>query len=650
MRARWNLSTAAGATWTLTGWRQNDWEFADNFVRVDGRADVPGVAASVPGSVRGALTAAGVTPAPWAAEHSRDSEWIENRHWTYDTVLTDEQVASVTDPEADPQTRLVLCADSLDFAGSVLLGATVVGTFEGAALPLEFDLTDAVRDGQRNLRIAFTRLPDDIGQIGRTSLVRDWKARFNYGWDWTPRIVQIGIAGPIALETRVGDRLTELLVSTDLVDGAGVLRVQASSESGSAAATLTLTGPGGLQWEQPIIADGSPQTHLVPGVQPWHDHTTGDQPLYELTVALPGQDEQRRTVGFRSITWEQCEGAPAGAEPWICVVNGTRVFLGGINWVPIRPDYADVTQEQYRERMETYRGMGVVVLRVWGGALREQDEFYRLADELGFLLWQELPLSSSGLDNTPPADPELAGEFAAIAASYVRDIGHHASIILWGGGNELTDPLPTDGTPPRPLDDEHPIIAPARKVFTRDDPGRRFVTTSPTGPRVWGDPAEFGTGVHHDVHGPWETAETPEQWRDYWDRDDALIRSEVGMGGASDLALLREFDLDVPVDTEADRVALQRLWSHSSAWWLGPVRTWDWVGGMAAFVDYSQQRQAELLGYAAKVTRDRFPRVGGFIVWLGHDTFPCAVSLSVLDFHGHRKPVADALAAAFRSE
>jgi beta-mannosidase len=54
-----------------------------------------------------------------------------------------------------------------------------------------------------------------------------------------------------------------------------------------------------------------------------------------------------------------------------------------------------------------------------------------------------------------------------------------------------------------------------------------------------------------------------------------------------------------------------------------------------------------MLAVAASATRRRFPRVGGFFVWLGHDTFPCAVSLSLLDFDGRIKPAGRALAVAW---
>ena len=39
-----------------------------------------------------------------------------------------------------------------------------------------------------------------MGQFGYTSRFMDLKARYNYWWDWTSRLVQVGITGEIILE------------------------------------------------------------------------------------------------------------------------------------------------------------------------------------------------------------------------------------------------------------------------------------------------------------------------------------------------------------------------------------------------------------------------------------------------------------------
>lgn len=641
MRQRWDLSEQS---WVLRAWRPNDWRLESSFARFDARIpDVAPIPVTVPGSVRSALVAAGIIESPYAGVRSRDSEWIENRHWSYTADIPTDVVSAI-----GAGARVVLRADSLDYSGSVLVGDVTVGDFRGALAPLEFDVTDAVRGGETTLTVVFTSLPEDIGQIGWTSRVRDWKARFNYGWDWTPRIVQVGIAGPIVLETTTGVAIDTFDVVTDLdaATGHGSVRYRGRLVGGVGAdARVVVSGPG-VEHAAAAILDGEWHEFVLEGVERWVVHPAGPQALYEVALhadADGDSDERHRTVGFRSIRWAANEGAPDGAEPWILEVDGEPTFIAGVNWVPIRPDYADVTEDDYLVRFRAYRDMGINLLRVWGGAARESDTFYRLADEFGFLLWQEFPLSSSGLDNLPPSDDEFCAEFAHIVAAYVEALASHPSIILWGGGNELASP----GGEPIPATLEQPALAAAARVVADADPSRRFVATSPLGPRAWAREEEYGTGVHHDVHGPWSFEGPADDWRRYWDGDDALMRSEVGVDGASDLVLLERYGLTGPTDTAEQREALAQLWAHSSAWWLKQFRAWDGAGGLAEWVDANQRRQAEMLAYAAASALNRFPRCGGFIVWLGHDTFPCPVSLSLLDFDGGVKPVARSLARVF---
>jgi beta-mannosidase len=87
-------------------------------------------------------------------------------------------------------------------------------------------------------------------------------------------------------------------------------------------------------------------------------------------------------------------------------------------------------------------------------------------------------------------------------------------------------------------------------------------------------------------------------------------------------------------------------WRHAASWWL-KWQPYLKAGGdpqsLDAYVRWSQQRQAEALAYAVGACRRRFPRCGGFIVWIGHDCFPCPVNTSILDFNGNPKPAAFAI-------
>jgi beta-mannosidase len=642
MRRTWDMA----GTWQLVGWWPNTWASAR--YGAAGNPDVATVPAPVPGSVRGALVDAGIVPDPYRVRAYRDSEWIEHRHWAFSRDLPSDLAAELG---RRPEARLVLRADSLDYAGKILLDLDEVGAWRGSLTPVEFDITEAVRAGATTLTVQFTGVAGEMGLVGWTSEIREWKARFGYYWDWTPRLVQIGIAGPIALELQSGTELGDVLVTTDYDEGSagGTVAIRAEVPEGTPLA-IEVRGPG-VDVERDVSGPG-PHRIDVGAVEPWRLLPSEPQPFYDVRVAVAEPDGSAviRRVGFRSIHWLPNEGAPDGAEPWICVVNGTPTFLGGANWIPVRPDYADVTEHDHRTRLEAYRDMGVRILRVWGGGALESEAFYDLCDELGILVWQELPLSCSGLNNTPPRDDEYVEQLREVATSYVYRRAHHPSLIMWDAGNELTDEADWVFDV-LPLSADHPAAAAAAEVFAELDPDRRFVVTSPSGPSMWGLPWNWGKQLHHDVHGPWDQfSETFEEWQDYWNADDSLMRSEVGVSGASPMDILEEFGLTGPFETDEDRAAIERLWADSAPRWLRTLKPREaTTTSLAEHIEAHQRRQATFLAYAAQRTVDRFPEAGGFIVWMGHDTYPAVASQAVLDFHGRPKPAGLALGEVFRN-
>ena len=62
-------------------------------------------------------------------------------------------------------------------------------------MPHVFDLTPHLSADGNELEIIFDLPPRWLGQFGYTSQMTEWKTRFNYTWDWSPRLVQIGHLG-----------------------------------------------------------------------------------------------------------------------------------------------------------------------------------------------------------------------------------------------------------------------------------------------------------------------------------------------------------------------------------------------------------------------------------------------------------------------
>jgi beta-mannosidase len=638
-----------GLDWSLRGWHAWNWEWT--LARETGRSLLPVVGpvpVKVPGSVHQALRHAGVLPDWNQGLASLDCEWVENRHWTFESRIPAAVFESGWHHE--------LVCDGLDHAGTVLCGGQPVGNFDDAHVPHRFDLGEAATAYLAShpgadavpLVIAFTHPPRNLGQVGRTSRVRAAKPRFSYGWDWTPRLVQTGIWDGLRIESSHGPVLPPHGVTTrhDAATGRGTLCIDLDDEL-PASCHLEVTLSNGRHW---TIGPDQRMIELDAGiVEPWTIAGRGKPMLHRAELRLCSADGKIHdlracTVGFREVHWLPCESAPPGAEPWLCSIQGETIFLAGVNWTPILPNFADVTREAYRTRLETYRDCGFNLVRVWGGAVLEREWFYDLCDELGLLVWQEFPFCSSGIDNRPPDDPASIARAVATARSHIRRRAHHPSLLMWCGGNELQETR--DGRE-RPLSADHPLIAALKQTAAALDPGRRFLPTSPQGPEFSIDPDQRGLGRHHCVHGPWDLEGTMDDWKTWWDASDALFHAEAGAPGASAAAEIRRLcgDAGLPGD------ASHPVWRHTASWWL-QWEPWLAHGGdphdLEAHVRWSQNRQAEALAHAMSSCLARFPRCGGLIVWMGHDCFPCPVNTSILDFHGHPKPAALALREVLR--
>jgi beta-mannosidase len=237
---------------------------------------------------------------------------------------------------------------------------------------------------------------------------------------------------------------------------------------------------------------------------------------------------------------------------------------------------------------------------------------------------------------------------AEIVTSVVQRRRHHACLLCWCGGNELQ--MADDDSPGigKPLDGSHPMLRRMGEVVSELDPDRRFIATSPIGPHFTAGTSRFGKGVHWEVHGPWKLEGSAEDFkREYWDRDDALFRSEIGAPGPSDAELTRRYKGDcdeMPASLE------NPLWRRT-AWWIEWDVFMDEQGREPAtleeYVEWGQKRQADALRMAAQACVDRFPKIGGMLIWHGHDCFPCTANTALLDFEGNSKPAALAVGEVF---
>ena len=639
--------------WKLSGSHPWMWKLGASMeLGEELQCEIKNVPVTVPGSVQKALLDAGIIK-DWNSGHNaRDCEWVENRHWIYSTTIPAEYF--------NEGSRWCLNFKGLDYCGIVYINGKELATFENAHIPLIVDLSSSVKENPGKdiqISIVFLLAPRWQGQFGYTRKMLDWKPRYNYHWDWVCRLVQIGIWNDVLLETydekfvdfhcwSTYDGDTGKIELRGEIDGAPDNIVYANLES-----------PIGnsIQGDKFTIAELRNGSAVMEINSPklWFPNGKGEQPIYKLLVQLRNKsgkvlDEYKRKIGFRKVKWLPCENAREDADNWICEVNGKKLFIQGINWTPLLPNFADATDEHYRHILETYRDMGINLLRVWGGGFLEKEVFYNLCDEMGLMVWQEFPLSSSGVDNSPPTDAESIQILGNIARSYIKRRQQHPSLIIWCGGNELNRCKDQQGVN-NPVTINHPTIRNFYDIVCSMDPDKRFVPGSPSGPSKKGTAEDFKTKVLWDTHGPWKAIGPIDgEWKKNWEDSNALLYGEFGAPGASDVNIINKYkgDLDAfPCSNKND------LWSRQT-WWI----EWDQFvniegrepENLEEYVAWSQQRQSDLLCFAVSTAKKKFPKCAGVIIWMGHDCFPCTANTSIIDFEGNMKPAAKALSKIFK--
>ncbi len=262
----------AAASWTLAGYSPDTWPAlvgVDTAVAVI--SETPEMPARVPASVQQLLLEQRLIPDWNRGMDNRAAEWVENRNWVFGTRL----------PRAwfgGGDTRRLRCA-GLDHAGWICFNGRLAGRFENGFVEHVFDLSGIPIADENLLQIVFDLPPRWLGQFNYTSKIRDWKARFNYTWDWVPRIVQIGVWDRVTLEVSDGRELAgmrcQLWADGFTLFGNSPARVEVRLEDGERCLLR--------EWIEPArLAAGAAFKGLP--VERWWPRGEGPQKTYRLTL------------------------------------------------------------------------------------------------------------------------------------------------------------------------------------------------------------------------------------------------------------------------------------------------------------------------------------------------------------------------------
>jgi len=395
-----------------------------------------------------------------------------------------------------PGKRAFLRFGAVDYRAQVYLNGQPVGAHEGGFTPFAFDVTKLLRDGDNQVTVGVDseRTASDVPPP-----ITDWE---NYG----------GITRPVSLiftpDTFVDDEWVRLtrdghLAATVKLDGPAAanapVRVQIPGLK------LALSGRTG--------ADGS-WTGEAPAPRSLHLWSPESPTLYDVQVS-GGGDVVSDRVGFRTIDIRGTD----------ILLNKKPIFLRGIDIHA--EEFGDnptrnITPEAARALLtEAKQGLHANFVRL--AHYPHPETMLRAADELGLLVWSEIPVYWM-VDFANPDTLKTALKMQR--ESILRD-RNRASIVIWSVGNEtpVNDArnafLRTLVANARKLDDTRLVSAAllsGRKgdVQTIDDP-------------LGADLDVLAVNTYNGWYTPDPLSKVPDiQWRSAYNKP--LIFSELGAG------------------------------------------------------------------------------------------------------------------------
>lgn len=389
------------------------------------------------------------------------------------------------DPTPDGRRRW-LCLDGIAQQGDVWLDGGYVGDTDGYFVPHRFEITDLLadrRDHVLGIDVNCSRFGDIDNRTSMMGALQDPElagaAGANPGGIWER--VRIHETGSIAirffravcLDANPTRARMSMRCVFDAPDGGSVtLRSRVAGHEHEHVHSAAV-GENRVEW-----------TFDVPAPALWWPHQLGEQPLHELRcdVIADGavHDHREVRVGFRSVAMKN----------WVLRVNGERLFVKGAGILPTTPRPGDATAQQIAGDVGAARDAGLDMLRVIAHIAR--PELYTAADELGVLLWQELPLRGVMARG-------VRGQATRQAREAVDLLAHHPSLAVWCVHDEpFRRPSPPPATPPvigqqPPSWNRDVLDRSVKRVLTRTDGSRPVVPHTAVPPHF---PAFDGTTSH----------------------------------------------------------------------------------------------------------------------------------------------------------
>lgn len=376
-------------------------------------------------------------------------EWEKVDEWVYQTEFDV--------PEIKADESLELCFQGIDTIADIFLNGEYIGHSDNMFISHSFILYGKVKPQRNQLEI---RIANPIRQADMMehdelalwtsadsfpSYVR--KIRCLQGWDNAPRLLTGGIFRPVELHIKPACRVEDIYLYTRSITPEAALIGIHLELTFPEELRHKLTGKIAMSWQGEEVLTHEflvNQRHFtfhdfeIANPHLWWPRGYGKANLYNFTVELlQGERKLARkeiVMGIRTIRLERTEIIDKdGKGDFAFICNNERIFCRGTNWKPLDALLCRITPERTKQALQLAIDCNCNMLRIWGGGVYEEHDFYDFCDANGLLVWQDFMMACE----FPPQTEEFRRIMENEAAFIVKKLRNHPSIALWCGDNEV---------------------------------------------------------------------------------------------------------------------------------------------------------------------------------------------------------------------
>ena len=622
--------------------------------------------AKVPGNVYRDLAESHLIKEPYQTHREEELQWVAEKTWEYKTSF-------MVDQTVLRNKHVEICFEGLDTYATVRVNDSLVLRSNNMFVEWTADIKKFLKNGTNKLVVSFSpalehdrkaaaALPYTLPEGER---VFSRKAQFQYGWDFSPKLIGCGIWKPVTLRCWNNVNIESLRYRVQHLDDSlatvtfySELRCDSAGNYPSSIQSLFSPKTRHLAVKSEKLSALKVGLNIdslqvqIKRPQKWWCNGWGEAYLYQFRYLVSDQnnkalDKKQLAVGLRTL--ELVRERDSAGVSFFFKLNGKALYCKGANVVPQDALLPGLQADKLQKLVLQAKASHMNMLRVWGGGVYASDEFYSTCDRLGILVWQDFMFACAMY----PGDKDFLNSVKQEITQQVLRVSSHPCLALWCGNNESNEGWFNWGWQKQhnlKANDSLRILQDYRRLFEEMIPNvvkqyapqTAYLSSSPV--FGWGRQQSLREGDSH-YWGVWWGMEPFGNYRQKTGR----FVSEFGFQSMPDKNC---FNGVVPSSAlHVDSAALRVHQKHKTGFETMQTyleREYRTSSSFEKQVYLSQLVQRDGMKIAIEAQRSAKPRCMGSLFWQLNDSWP-SISWSAYDYSLQPKALSYATSALYKT-